>query len=290
MLVGTSKGSVLDMGILCPESLDMKAFMIQIHRSRTLPNQSTYRRQVDTAHRSWITQGFKNEVDKAFIAINQIGKRNPQLLWNQWREEFAAFKLTNSEKQNFYLTDFSPSRFYQAPWKQLTLEFSEVEIETPDAQVTASTTQEIELSGANLKVDLIQVQVVRPWLNPTLFESRFWKWADDREPLSDGKEPPKGTLPAYTTSVVFARNLSIELTPDSENNASVIRDIKAGKSISWGLFSLKNATLSDSHFIQVDGMQVIALISQKLPKSPNPGPNLIWETTDPSAEAISDEQ
>jgi hypothetical protein len=255
-------------------------------------NKAVYQRQVETARRNWIAQGFKNEVEKALVAINQIGKRNPQMLWDQWREEFAAAKRTTPDDQDFYLTEFSPPRFYQAgvPWQQLSLDFSEVELGQvqEDGAISNLTTQDIELLGLSLQVDLIQVQVLRPWLNPTLFESRFWKWADNRDPLSDGKEPPKGTLTDYTTSVVLARNLKIKLVPNAKENTTLIQNIRARKSISWGLFSLNNATLSDSNSIQSDAIQVIALVGQKLPKSPNPDPKLIW-SNDLSEEVKSNE-
>ncbi|MEW6497867.1 MAG: hypothetical protein AB1589_36010 [Cyanobacteriota bacterium] len=258
-------------------------------------NKSTYQRRVDTARKNWITQGYKNEVDKAFAVINQIGRRNPQLLWNQWREEFELSKLKDLENQEFYLTYFSPAHFYQPiaekQWQQLTLSFSESEIpssektDTPEnllsSEVSSAPVQEVDLLVSSLTVDLIRVQIVRPWMNPSIFESRFWQWPDEREPLSDGKELPQGTLPAYATSIVVARNLNIELVPDSERNTAVRQDIEAGKSISWGMFSLENAALFGSNSIQFDGMQVIAFGCQKLPKSPNPDSKLTWSTNVP---------
>lgn len=254
-------------------------------------NKSIYQRRVDTARKNWITKGYKNEVDKAFAFINQIGRRNPQLLWTKWREEFELFKLTDPENQDFYLTYFSPTHFYQPgaeqQWQQITLNFSEGEIpssgetdtskELLSGNGSSTAEQQADLLLSSLTVDLIQVQIMRPWMNPSIFESRFWTWPDEREPLSNGKEPPQGTLPAYAISIVVARNLNMELMPNSEQNAAVVQDIEAGNSVSWGPFFLKRATLSGSNSIQSAGMQIIAFVCQMLPKSPNPDSTLTYQ-------------
>ncbi|NES85584.1 MAG: hypothetical protein F6K10_31565, partial [Moorea sp. SIO2B7] len=261
-------------------------------RRRTANNAGKfYQRRVETARKKWITKGYKNQVDKALAFIEQIGKRNPQLLWEKWIEKFEISKLTDLENKDFYWTYFYPPSFdklgAQEYWQQLSLDFRE--LETSDFGKTVATEElcssdesptdplKVNLLISQLTVELIQVQVVRPWMSSSIFDSRFWQWSDQREPLSDGDESPKGSLPAYVTSLVVARNLNIELV-DSEQNAAVMQDIEAGKPVYWGPFSLKNAILSGSNLIQFDGMQIVAFVCQKLPKSPNPNPTLTWPT------------
>jgi len=245
-------------------------------------NASRYKRQVTNANEQWINSGFKNDVEKALATIDQICGRNPRLCWSKWTEEFELSKLTDSEQKNFYHTYFSPVNFYQPGgekhWQQFTLNSSDIET-LSKSDSPASDTQEAKLEISRLTVDLTRVQIVRPWMNPSIFESQFWTWTDNRPPLSDGGQPPQGSLPAYTTAIILARNLKIELQPGSEQNAKVVQDIAGGKSVFWGSFSLQNATVSGANSIQFEGMQIIAFVCQKLPKSPNPNPS--WSLPSP---------
>ncbi|MEG4304517.1 hypothetical protein [Microcoleus sp. D3_18a_C4] len=257
---------------------------------------SVDKRQVATHLNNWVFKGLKNEVERAFAVINQILGRNPQLAWAKWREEFNLSHLKDLENQDFYYNYFSPSGFYklgaEKNWKHLTINTTEIEAlcskgtdadeELSSSEGFSTETQEQYLSISNLAVDLIRVEIVRPWLNPSIFDSRFWKWPDNRDPLSNGQQPPHGSLPAYTTHIILARNLRITLESDSEQNARVLQAIKAGNSVFCGPFSLKNAARSGSNSLQFDAMQIVAFVCQKLPKSPNPDPSLAWQTPAPT--------
>jgi hypothetical protein len=240
-----------------------------------------YKAEVDNARNDWITRGHKNEIETALAMLDQIEKRNPKLAWSQWQEELELSKLTTPENQDFYLTQFSPALFYESGgntlWQRLTWKPAE------DDSVMDS--QETELSIKFLSVELIKVQILRPWMNSNIFEAQFWQWPDERKPLSNGADSPQGTLPAYATSMIVARNLTIELESDSEQNTAVLEKIKlgnkSGQLVSWGPFSLTNATVSGSNSIQCHGMQVVAMGCQKLPKSPNPDLTLPWPEISP---------
>lgn len=240
-----------------------------------------YRTEVNNALNDWITYGNKNEIETALAMLDQIEKRNPKLAWLQWQEKLELSKLVTEDNQSFYLTLFSPALFYESAddtrWQRLTWK--------PAENASRVGSKETQLSISNLTVELIAVQILRPWMNSSIFERQFWQWPDQRDALSDGSDVPQGTLPAYATTMVVARNLTIELESNSEQNAALVEDIKLGnksdKSISWGPFSLTNATVSGSNLIQCYGMQIVAMGCQKVPKSPNPDLTLQWPEISP---------
>ncbi len=69
------------------------------------------------------------------------------------------------------------------------------------------------------------VTLVRPWFSPEVFESRFWRFEDSADLLSDGDCASFGLCPAYATGVVFARNL--EIASAGRNRAELAFDAAA---------------------------------------------------------------
>jgi hypothetical protein len=87
--------------------------------------------------------------------------------------------------------------------------------------------QTLDVDVSNLSLELARVEVMRPWLEPLVFENRALRRSDDREPLSNGEEPPSGSLPTYVTAIVFARNLEIELGESPEQNQLIMGQFHA---------------------------------------------------------------
>jgi hypothetical protein len=260
-------------------------------QQKWLATEPEYDANVKAAKADWISKGYKREVEQAFATIDQITGRSPQIAWTQWKDEFEQSKLSDLQNQEFYQTFFYPAHFYKAgsenQWTKLTLDASEIEKlssnltgsprELSSSFSSTTDTQQVNLSVSHLTVDLIRLPIMRPWMNPTIFKSQFWKWPDGREILSDGGVTPQGSLLGYATAIVFARNLEIKLESNSQQNAQVVNALKAGNSVSLGPLSLEQAPVaSDSGLMKSDGMQIIAFICQKLPKSPNPDPTLEW--------------
>jgi len=230
--------------------------------------ESSSQEAVNAAYQDWVNKGYKNEVEQAYATIDLLTGRSPMLFWKQLKEKLEQSKLSDLKtNQDFYQTYFYPSNFYKPgvenQWTRLVLESQEI-----DKLSSNQTDTSADIPVSRLQVDLMRVLIVRPWMNPSLFKSRFWQWADRRDLLSDGTSTPHGSLVAYATAIVFARNLKIELKSGSQ--------IEASKLGSFGPLSLENANVSGSNSIQADGMQILAFICQKLPKSPNPDPSLAW--------------
>ncbi len=250
-----------------------------------------YKSKVENAKNDWINIGKRWEVEAKFNIVDQITGRNPQIIWAQWKDDFEQFRLTNLDNQDFYETHFHPENFYKPnaenQWTQFTLNTSEIkQLESEEANFSEripSGLPNLELAVSSLSVELIRVPIIRPWLNVGLFNSRAWRFPDNRKPLSDGNKTPQGSLVAYTNSIIFIRNLQIKLDSEATDNSSVLKDIESGKLTSLGIFSLdKPMVASDSQSIKSEGMQIIAFACQKLPKSPNPDPSLDW-LDDPDA-------
>ncbi|MGI0491812.1 hypothetical protein ACN4EG_08365 [Alkalinema pantanalense CENA528] len=211
-----------------------------------------YKAKVDRALNDWTIKGFKFEIEEALRDVSRLMRRRPQVAWDEWQQKFQQSYKTDLENQDFYLTAFYPEDFFrpdrQNTWTKLTLDANEIAAlssKAPDGirrvadQASGTTAQAVDLEITKLSVELTRIPILRSWLDPSLFTSPFWKWTDGRPVLSDGQNPPQGQLAAYTTSMIFARNLTIELKPDSEKNSQVISDLQSGKLRLLGPLPLK---------------------------------------------------
>lgn len=212
-----------------------------------------YKAVIKSAYLEWIAKGFKLEIEEAFADIDRIGGRNPQLLWANWKSDFEQSVRTDLEGQNFYETHFFPENFFkpeaQGQWTKLTLDASEIAALSAKAPEgirslvnrsgSGVETQAVDLEIARLSVELVRVSIARSWLNPSVFRSNVWKWSGSREPLSDGQIPPQGSLPAYTTSMILARNFQVDLQPNSEKNTKIIKKLQEGELLLVGPLPLR---------------------------------------------------
>jgi len=112
---------------------------------------------------------------------------------------------------------FEPS----TPWTEISVRAAEVE------QVLATAPGFLKrmfgLSGANssapadevfeeISFELATATIVRPWLELSQLCNGLWDWIlPGVSPLSDGANPPQGSLPAIPERVVFVRNVEVTL-------------------------------------------------------------------------------
>jgi hypothetical protein len=78
--------------------------------------------------------------------------------------------------------------------------------------------------------DRLVLVLLRPWFDPEIFASRFWKLSGD--PISDGAEPPRGRLPGVVSKLVLLRNLKLKFAgvPLPEVETVVYRSVDGGAS------------------------------------------------------------
>ena len=212
-----------------------------------------YKATLKSAYLEWVAKGYKAEIEEAFADIDRIGGRSPQLLWAKWKDDFSQSLDHDMQGQGFYQTHFFPSDFFKptasGQWTKLTLDASEIAAlssKAPDGirnvatmSDPANNTQAVDLEIARLSVELVRVPLMRSWLEPGVFSSKLWKWSVGHGPLSDGQNPPNGSLPAYTTSMILARNLEVELKPGSASNAKIISQLQTGKLVMLGPLPLR---------------------------------------------------
>ncbi|WP_423998686.1 carboxypeptidase-like regulatory domain-containing protein [Haloarcula salina] len=197
---------------------------------------------LERAETAWRAQGHKAAVEAAFADIDRLTDGSPQVAWSEWKAQFREAKASDLEiHREFFPTTVWPPGFYHADsesgWTTVTMDGSEINSlrdrwladlpEGADGDVLEADVQ-ADLWIDSLSVDLARVDLVRHWFVPSVLRSRVWTWRHDREALSDGGDPPVGSLPAYPVSLIFARNLSVDLDATDAQNEAVVASLQQG--------------------------------------------------------------
>ena len=142
----------------------------------------------------------------------------------------------------------------------------------------------VDISGFDCSFEMIQVPIVRPWFAPEFLKLKSWRFEPGAHHglFSDGARPPKGDLIGYGTTCVFVRNLKMNFAELHKKDSMYVEAIKNNMSASYGPFVAVsgnyNRSVADNKFsskitsegLIVDGMQLIAMKCQLLPKAPDP--------------------
>lgn len=152
----------------------------------------------------------------------------------------------------------------------------------------------INETSLSFKCELMRVTIARSWMNPLLFNSKAWKFAPaaPAAEYSSGGSIVQGIKPigpfvTLPTTYILARNVEIigQFTNTVEEMLS--RNVEASATVGIGPFSISGrisygeeerkiqGTIANNK-IEIKDTQIIAAISQVLPKLPNPDPNLPW--------------
>ena len=150
-----------------------------------------------------------------------------------------------------------------------------------------------------LSFEIAQIPIIRPWFKSSYLFSHTWRF-DPVNPdvkndlLSDGGSPPKGLMVAYPNTIVFIRNLNMQMA-HSEGFQHFLDQHSSdaqggGGSYSFGLFSCGGSASHysnkgntqrsygwkyDDQGLTVPGMQIAGfkchVLAQKIP---NPSPDI----------------
>ncbi|HUI22358.1 MAG TPA: hypothetical protein VLZ74_15100 [Methylocella sp.] len=248
-------------------------YRMQVDRSNSIELTATDSknerdRAADTAARAlrdWEAFGYKNEVEAAYETIDQVTGNNPLLAWADWKDTFRRSKRADiSSDASYYDTYLYPEAFsdesHDANWMKLSMDSGEVAELTAGAGQTSNKAEEVSVEKLSLEV--ARVKIIRPWFTPSLLKSRSWEWgAAGMQPLSDGRSSPRGGMVAYATEAIFARNIDIAFA------ASPAKD--TGGALLAGPLKIDQASVV-SNRVTSRGMQLIAFVCERTPKSPNP--------------------
>lgn len=196
------------------------------------------RRAVADAERDWNSKGFRADVERAREVEATLGARAPSIVWAQWQQQCSADldQLTDAQSgQRFFPCGFSPSNLFTAGgWTPFSLKGDAVQAlarEAP-AELRGRLTDQADVDIEALSFEFASMRVERPWLATELFATRFWTLPSGAEALSSGGEPPAGRCPAYVSALVLARNLAVQLRPDSPRTTHVLTSLQAARSLS----------------------------------------------------------
>jgi hypothetical protein len=286
-------------------------------------NANILRNKVRAALADWVNNGHKNDVEKISAFIDQVTQRDMALLKQQFRDDFEKAKLTGlASGSEFQYTAAVPGNFMNAGgWT----EFGFTASDYNNASNSSYSFSRSSTSGgggflgifggraavssargeshSNMRFDsghfgmsfkICQVPIVRPWFRSSFLLSKLWRF-DQNNPeaksqmISDGGNPPKGLIPAYPTSMICIKDLTLTLSKSSgfeEMHQSWQRQSAGGGAVvCWGPFHLGGSHARSSasgerssnyHYdsqtqtMKVPGAQVIGFKCHLVPKSPDP--------------------
>lgn len=278
-------------------------------------NASILRSKVMAAKNDWITNGFKEEYDQIAAYIAQVEGRSMLTLKQQYIDDMDKARLTGpSSGSDFYYTSFLPGGFAETDngWTKFTFSSSDyqsnykfdskqggggggfslgfVTIGGGGKHKTEKSKTRIDSSSFKLSFKICQVPICRPWYNVNFLTSKYWRFDQNNgefkdNMVSDGGSPPDGMIPAYTTTAIFVKDLTLYFGERHTEISRKMKNTSGGGFISWGPFhaggnyesqnSERNVDMSsDSQGIYVKGMQLIGFKCHTLRKCPDPKPDV----------------
>lgn len=158
---------------------------------------------------------------------------------------------------------------------------------------TSTDTLDTELEKISVSFDICFVNIMRPWLDATLF-SKYIQWDAGRDQpagsVSSGKietQTDDHLLPMIPMQMIVTKNVKITSNWSKEHKQTIEEKLKGGFSIGWGPFAIgPSIDQSFSHFKQdknseqstltCPGIQCLGFVSWVPPKSaPLAGDNMV---------------
>jgi hypothetical protein len=289
-------------------------------------NANILRDKVRAAMDDWIATGYKEDYEKIAAYIAQVSERDLTLLKAAYEDDLQKAKLTGlASGSDFYYSSLIPASFAtSAGWSRFSFssgDFSRHANSTFSAsgwsaQASAGffgfgahgggshSEDKATFNGSfnsdtfSLSFEIAQIPIVRPWFKSSFLVSKTWRF-DPGNPdvkndaLSDAGSPPRGLLPAYPTTIIFIRNLHMEIGHsegfDNFLSQHASSSQSGGGGFSFGPFSCGGSASHystsgntqrdygsswDGHGLDIPGMQIAGFKCHVLPKSPNPSPDI----------------
>lgn len=273
--------------------------------------------KMNIAYRAWQAYGLKSKVEEVQALKENLVRRGPNRIWEQRRERYRSHTRNDFQGGQYQLTKYFPNKFWlpgvDSPWMNYTFNHKEVhKVDTSRKESygggggagfglwsfgakmqrdSKDTYSKHETEDFNIAFELAKIPLRRTWMDASVYTSQSWKFdtqiIPESEFLSNGENPPTGTMVSFPTSILIARNVSIKTDISKLENSYSWKKIKGSARGGWGPFSVRGnyskETSKQTHdFVQTDegieipGMQIIGFVCQRLPKCPNPDENLNW--------------
>lgn len=283
-LVGTSKQASLDFSL----------------------NGKRYSSDMQKAMDSWVSKGYKNEYEKAVADINMLSRRSMNLVKRDLLSRFEKHKMMDVlTETDFYPVILYPSNFVNSDkgWTELTFTAKDIAHYQKESQSSTSGSVglrwklfSLKASGGyekaekhiafdqndfSVKFKITQATISRPWFSSDFVTNNLWKWGiTNPGELSDGGDPPKGSMVGFPTTAVFVKDIEISSSDIKQRFDEIQKTITAGGSVGWGPFriganhksSSKETNLkfnTSAGTLNVEGMQLIGYRCYQMPKTPN---------------------
>lgn len=270
-------------------------------------NGHLYEMQVRQALDSWVSKGYKEDVEKINAYIKQTSQRSMALLKAEMEARLNAALLKEPQSgSDYYMTSLYPGSFINTDkgWAEFVFSSASEKKYERESHHTTSTQAAFKFllwsvqGGAdNIQKDIIegnlsskdflmkfkitQAVLGRGWFSPEFLTNQCWDWDQSQYGiLSDGESVAQGRLPAYTTTAIFIKDIEIKSSALDSMNSTIETHVKTGASVNWGPFRLADAHNTDNkkmessydkktQTLKIKGMQLIAFKCHKLPKTPD---------------------
>lgn len=291
-------------------------------------NANLLRDKVRAAMNDWIASGYKNDYEEIAAYIAQVEGRDLVLLKQQYIDELERAKLTGlASGSDYYYTALTPAHFAESSAGWTNFSFSSGDFARyASSQFNASGWKASAAGGylgifggsgggsgsssskewqssfnsdhCSMSFSIAQIPIVRPWFRSSFLTSPIWRFAVGDIlvkgwQLSDGSKPPKGVMPAYPTSAIFIRDLTLNfgsesgfsdwMTEQSQSAANAGGALTLGPFFLGGSYSRsqdrgksqgQSQYKYDENGMSVPGMQLVGFKCHINPTSPNPSPNV----------------
>jgi hypothetical protein len=286
-------------------------------------NANILRNKVRAAMNDWVANGYKNDYEQIAAFIDQVMLRDMTLLKQEYRDDLEKARITGlASGSDFFYTSLIPGNFARSSgWTEFTFSSGELASYTSSNHSTrrwqasggasyfgifggrggasSSSSRSAYNSAFNsdhfyLKFEICQVPIVRPWFKQAFLLSKTWRFDQNHpeakdEMVCDGGATPKGLMPAYPTTAIFVRGLTLRLghsagfsdfmAEHTSSSAGGGGYVNFGPFFAGGSYSRASTSGStqrsygntwDNQAMNVPGMQVVGFKCHINPKSPAP--------------------
>ncbi len=272
-------------------------------------------KMVSTAYDKWETSGFKSKYEKLTADLSQLEGTSMSLLKKQYEEIFRRSTRTSLiDSLDYNVARIVPAGFYDSGgWTGFS--FSSSQLKSTDLTKTQKysggaryaffggakgshtrldTSNSISFDSSKIEFELTQVPIVRSWFREDFLLSNKWRFkpgttaagTEGKGVLSSGDPAdPRGSLFAYPTVFIFARNIKLSRSTYEKMQTEATRSTDGKGGFNLGPFSMGakasyNTTEKDLQVTQqddmmvVNGMQAIGFRNHILPLCPDPDPEV----------------